>query len=378
MKEKRINFKINGENKTIVISKDIVNTLLGLIFIISSAILLGIFEMFKIGWDWSLLLNEEFWIGYFIKLAMNYLAFFGAYIIRRGRNLKSPRVLIPREVLRHNKTLISNNFKTSDCESWTKNVYSYGRKLELYKKKLQEKNSKLNVVEPTEPKCEYKLNKFQKCFKFLWTIKFKFLKTIYRYRKWKYNRHKKKREYFEEQLRNCEIHKEVINLYRQRKVKEAKELLDSIKHDDFRLFYPTFKELTYNKLFNVCIEITDGDKETFDYNERSTIVQKVIKSIGIGCISLAIMTSVGLDIKQVSILSLVYIAMNLILMCWFIFNGTRTADKFVFGNVMRADNNRIKVCNLYRDDCLANGDEWAKEFKDNKDIDNMMEDKVKE
>ena len=45
---------------------------------------------------------------------------------------------------------------------------------------------------------------------------------------------------------------------------------------------------------------------------------------------------------------------------------------------MRADNNRIKVCNLYRDDCLANGDEWAKEFKDNKDIDNMMEDKVKE
>lgn len=377
MKENRINFKINGENKTIIVSKDIVNILMGLVFIISSALLLGITELFKIGWDWSLLLNKDFWLLYFIRLAVMYLAFFGAYVIKRCRNLKLPKVLIPREVLKYNKKLISNNFKTADCESWTKYVYSYSKKLELWQRKLQEKNSRLNIVEPTEPKCEYRFDsKIKRAFRFLWLIKFWFQTVHYKFKKKIYNRRKKKREYYEEQLRNCDIHTEVIELYRKRKFKEAKELLNTIENDDFRLFYPTYKELTFNKLFNVSIEITDGDKETFNYNEKHTIIQKIITSIGVGCIFIAIITSIALDIKKVSLMTIMYIAMNLILMCWYIFNGVRTADKFVFGNVMRADSNRIKVSNLYRDDCLINGDEWAKAFKDNKDIDKMLEENV--
>ena len=57
--------------------------------------------------------------------------------------------------------------------------------------------------------------------------------------------------------------------------------------------------------------------------------------------------------------------MNLITMLWFVYNGIKSADSLVFGSMMQADANRIKVSNLYRDDCIKNGDMWAKSLKDN-------------
>ena len=51
-------------------------------------------------------------------------------------------------------------------------------------------------------------------------------------------------------------------------------------------------------------------------------------------------------------------------MLWFGYNGIKSADSLVFGSMMQADANRIKVSNLYRDDCIKNGDIWAKSLKD--------------
>ncbi len=350
--DKKFSFTLGEERKTIIIAKDIMSSILGLAFIGASALLLGLFEMFKIGWNFSILKNSSFWVSYFVKLAMLYLAFFGAYIIRKQKNLKSPKVLMQREILRHNKREIANNHRTADCEFWLKAVYSYSKKLELYQKRLQEKNANLSIVEPTKPKeskrliYKYKLAKYKRALK-------------------RYTKNKEKREYYEEQLKNCEMHLQVIELYMRRKIQEGKKLLESIENDGFQLFMPRYKEITYNKIFNVSIEASKEDREEFRYREKSILLQKITKSVAIGCISIATMTSLALDFKSISFMSVVYMLMNLITMLWFVYNGIKSADILVFGSMMQADANRIKVSNLYRDNCLQNGDSWAKSLKDN-------------
>ena len=361
--DKKFSFTLGNEKKTVIVLKDIVGSILGLVFIGASALLLGLFEMFKIGWDFSLLFNSSFWVSYLVKLVMLYLAFFGAYIMRRQKNLKSPKVLVQREILKQNKNYISNNYMTADCEFWLKWVYSYNKKVELYRKKLQEKNANLSIVEPTKPK--------EIEGKGIAQLKYKIQLARYIRKVKQYNKNKAKREYYENQLRNCEIHNAVIELFRQRKVEEGKDILKSIEQDDFQLFYSRYKEVTFNKLFNMNVDIEKGEEESLSYREKSILLQKVSKSVAVGCISLAVMTSLALDFKDISFMSFVYMLMNLITMLWFVYNGIKSADSLVFGSMMQADANRIKVSNLYRDDCIKNGHIWERNLKDN-DIEKEM------
>lgn len=349
--EKKFSFTIGKEKKTVIISRDIVGSLLGLVFIVASALLLGLFEVFKIGWDFSILKNSSFWVSYLVKLAMLYLAFFGAYIIRKQKNLKSPKVLMQREILRHNKREIANSHRTADYEFWLKAVYSYSKKVELYQKRLQEKNANLSIVEPTEIKKSKGIFYKVKVWQYKRAMK-------------RYTKNRERRMYYEEQLKNCEIHLQVIELYMQRKIQEGKELLESIENDGFQLFMPRYKAVTYNKIFNVSIEASKEDREEFSYREKSILLQKITKSVAIGCLSIAVMTSLALDFKAVSFQSAVYMLMNVITMLWFAYNGIKSADILVFGSMMQADANRIKVSNLYRDNCLQNGDSWANALKD--------------
>lgn len=363
--EKQFSFHIGKEKKTVIVSKDIVGSLLGLVFIGASALLLGLFEIFKIGWDFSILKNSGFWVSYLVKLAMLYLAFFGAYIIRKQKNLKSPKVLLQREILRHNKREIANNHRTADCAFWLKEIYSYSKKIELYQKQLQEKNANLSIVEPIEPKERkgfvYKVK--------LWQYK----RAIKRY-----ENSKNKRAYYQEQFKNCAIHLQVIELYMQRKIQEGKVLLESIQNDGFQFFLPRYRAVTYNKIFNMSIESSKEEREEFGYREKSILLQKISKSVAVGCISIAVMTSLALDFKAVSFQSFVYMLMNLITMLWFVYNGIRSADVLVFGSMMQADANRIKVSNLYRDNCIENGELWAKRLKDSEEIERSEREKTEE
>lgn len=363
---KEIQFKINGQNKTIKVTKDVITKIIGALFIIASAVLLGIFELYKMGWDTSLLNNKDFWIAYFVKLAMLYLAFFGAYIIKRSVNLKNPKILIPREILKHDKELISDNFQTTDCEKWLKNVYNYEKKLDIFKTRLQQKNSKLNIVEPTEPVANYKdlKNWFTKLFKPFGFVVFRIRKGIYAIKNWRYKRKLKKREFLEKQLALVDTHLDIIDLHRHRQYKEAKELYQTIERQDrFKFFMPYFKQLTFNRLFNVNIEKQGSDGDQFNYHEGAVIIDKVIKTVGFGSIFLAIITSITIDPIPFSLTKIIYIALNLLLMLWYVFNGVKTADRFVFGNVSNADSDRLKVCNKYRDDCILIGADWVKGFK---------------
>ena len=171
---KQISFNFNGQKKTIILGKDIIKKLIGIAFILISAGLLGIFELVKMGWNATILKNTSFWVSYFIKLANLYIAFFGAYIFRKSQDLKNPKVLIPKEILKANKVLISNSFKTDDCEKWLENVFNYERKLEIFKNHLINENIKLMTSEPVKPEeakhfvkiknliYRHKLNKFKK------------------------------------------------------------------------------------------------------------------------------------------------------------------------------------------------------------------------
>ena len=230
-------------------------------------------------------------------------------------------------------------------------------KIELYQKRLQEKNANLSIVEPIEPKEK----------KGMW---YKVRLVKYKRALKRYIKNKERRAYYEKQLKNCEIHSQVIELYMQRKIQEGKALLESIEDDGFQLFLPRYRAVTYNKIFNMSIETSKLEEEQFSYREQSILLQKIVKSVAVGCLSIAIMTSLALDFKVMSFQSIVYMFMNLITLLWFAYNGIKSADILVFGSIMQADANRIKVSNLYRDNCLKNGDTWANNLKDTKEVEN--------
>ena len=352
---KNVDFKLYGKKITVVLSKDILTRLIGFLFIIISTGLLGVFEFFKWGWDWSMLSNNEFWSGYFIKLMTLYVAFFGAYLIKRSVNLNNQKIVIQKATLRENKKLISKHFKTSHCETWIEKVKNYSNKLELYRDYLDSKNSRLNLIEPKEP------DKDCKCYK----LKLFF----YHIQKKRYDNGVVLRSKYEEQLTLVEKHIEVINLYRKNDFKGAKQLYKSFEKEDmFKYFMPGYKGLNYQKLFNVTMEGQHFNSKTIEYKEFSTITKKIVITIGIGCILLAFITSIVLDLtKTINYMTFVYIALNILLMLWYVLNGILTANKFVFGNVLNADAERIKICNEYRDDCIALQEDWAKDLKSETD-----------
>lgn len=347
---KELKFKVYGYQKTVNLTKDILQRGIGILFILISAGLLGVFELFKWGWDWSILSNSEFWSGYFVRLAMLYIAFFGAYILKRSINLNNPKVIIQKQTIKFNRKLISDNFMTSHCEHWIENVNNYEEKLSIYKNYLDLKNASLNVVEPKQVTSN---EKFQKIRQFIYNIKKK-----------RYDKALKMRLELEKQLELVNKHLTVIEYYRQDKIEEAKALYKSFeKEDKFKYFMPNYKGLTYPKLFNVSMESKLSIKSV-EYNEFSTISAKIIKTIGVGCILLAFLNAIVPElIKEIDYTTIIYIAFNILMLLWYVLNGILTANKFVFGNVLSADFERINICNKYRDDCIRNNKDWVKAFK---------------
>ena len=348
---REVTFNLYGQKHKVILSRDIIQRGIGILFIVLSAGLLGVFELFKWGWDLSMLKNYEFWSGYFIKLAMLYLAFFGAYIFQRSRNLNNPKVVIQKQTLKQNKKLISSHFQTSHCERWIENVLNYEDKLSIYQEFLEHKNSSLNLVEPHEPIIGCKLYKL-KLF-------------IFQIRKKKYDQGEKLRNYYEQQLDIINKHKQVIELYKSDKIEEAKALYKTFeREDDFKYFMPNYKGLNFPKLFNVSMESQHQKSNIVDYKETSVVVMKVIKTISFGCILLAFIGSIVPEIiKDINYMTIIFIVFNMLLMLWYILNGVLTANKFVFGNVMSADAERIRICNKYRDDCIKNHIDWVKDLK---------------
>lgn len=348
---REVTFSLYGRKHKVILSMDLLQRSIGVLFVLMSAALLGVFELFKWGWDWSMLKNSVFWSGYFIKLGILLLSFFGAYVFQRSRNLNDPKIVIQKQTIKHNKKLIMNNFQTTHCEKWIANVLNYEDKLSIYKEFLEHKNSNLNLIEPREP---LKNELFYK-------VRY----IIFNEKKRKYTIGLGHRKYYEKQLELVNKHMQVIKLFKEEKFDEAKDLYKTFeKEDDFKYFMPHYKGLNFPKLFNVSMDGQHIFSNTVEYKESSTLAKKLITMVAVGCVLLAFICSIVLELsRNINYMTIIFIALNLLMVLWYVFNGIMTANKFVFGNVMSADAERIKICNKYRDDCIKNNNDWVKNFK---------------
>lgn len=363
---KKIEFNLYGKKQTIFLSRDLLKKIIGLIFIFASAGLLGVLKLFEVGWSWDFLKNTAFWSDYFIRLGLFFLALFGAYVFRRSYNINSAKIQKAKLIIRHNKSLIADASKTEDCENYLKKVFNYERKLEIYKRKLQQKNANLSISDVKKPELRTLNNKFRNFFA---KILFKFRMLNFKFKTKRVESKKKKRAFLERQLEIVKVHYQIIYLNKDKKYAEANILYETVQSEDqFKYFLPHYKELTFNKLFNVSIE-KSGNEDGFDYHEASTLFNRICRMASLGCIFLAIIMSITLSIAEgIDLNTILFIVLNLILMLWYVLNGIFAADRFVFGNVLQADENRIRVCNLYRDNCNRLGEDWLKDFKTDEKI----------
>lgn len=341
---KKITFKIYGNKKSVIISKDFMTILIGAALILLSAVLLGLLEFLKAGCDLSAISEPSFWTSYIVKLVILYFGLAGIYIIKRTINMQSPKIVIPREVLKENKRIITSNYKTSDFEFWLKNVYNYNKKVEEYREYL---TAQFKLYGAQEPKTSCK--NYDKKLK-------------------RYNECVATRLEIENQLKLCDKHLEIIDLYRKHKKDEAKALYETIKDNDgFRFFKNKVKVVHYEKLFNVETN-GGGQEEDISYNEMKSILRKVMPSIFLGAVMLAFMTSLVLERNDVSLINLIYIGINLLTFIWYLYTGNKLANHIVFSVIQQADNNRLKICSQYVVDCKANGDEWVSKFGGESDV----------
>lgn len=349
--------KIKYGKKQVIITKDIITVLMGAAILLVDALLAGFLQLFEFGFDMSYLMTSEFWTAYAIKLVISYVALFGAYIIRKVIDRKTPKFVVQREKIKDSKNAIVKARKIGNCKNWLKYVYNYKKKVEIYQDIITRKYEKLVYAEPEQPdKSEFQLNTF--------CGKVKFNKATKKYKKQlkKYKKTEEMRKYCEEQLAVCDKHFEIIDAYKKHDIKKVKELQAQIKDIDcmknYRLHY---KNVTYNRLFNVDLGKTQRD-DGIEYNEASVLTKKIVPAIFGGIVSCAMLTSIIVKPAAYTIETFLLIVLNLLLMLWFMFCGLRIADSFIFGVVYAADNNRLIICEEFIEDSALNGDNWVQEI----------------
>jgi len=346
--------KIKCGNKQVIITKDLLTIISGIIILVVDALLAGFLQLFEFGFDWSYITKSEFWTAYFIKLAISYIALFGAYIIRRVINKKSPKFIAQREKIKDSKNAIVKARKIANCKNWLKFVYNYNKKVEIYQEIITSKYEKIIFKEPEQPDTDYLDEK-----KFFDKLKIARLNKKYKIALAKYNKSETLRKFYEEQLKVCDKHFEIIDAYKHHNIAKVKELQEEIKEKDFMKHHNLhYKNVTYNKLFNVDLNGTHRD-DNIEYKEAGFLVKNVMPSLLMGIVGCAVVTSVVVQQGSFSATTIFMIALNLLMMAWFMFSGLRIADSFIFGVVFAADNNRIIICEEFIEDSALLGDNWT-------------------
>lgn len=340
--------KIQCGKKQVYITKDTLTIVFGIIIIISDALLAGFINLFEFGFDWSYVSKSEFWSAYFIKLAISYIALFGAYIIRRAKNKKNVKFIAQREKIKDCKNAIVKAKKIGNCKNWLKFILNYTRKVEIYQNIMMSKYEKIIFKEPEEPDYEN-----------LSTLKKRLLKNRYEKALEKYKQNEKLRIYIEEQLNVCDKHFKIIECYKKHDISQVKILQEEIKaNDGIKGYNLKYKDVTYNKLFNVDLTAGDND-DGIEYNEFTVLLKKIMPTLFLGVIGCALLTSIVIQRGVFNTNTVLLIALNLLMMAWFIFNGVRFADSVVLGTIYAADTNRLIICEQFLEDSAINGDEWV-------------------
>ncbi len=352
MKTKVIKYGKNG-NRQIVVDRDFLNMILGIILIISCVLLSGVLQLVEARFDLKTISKADFWIGYLIKLSTGYMCFFGVYILRKLKNKRSSKFLIQRQNIKTYKIEIVKFKQISNFKNWLKNVYNYRKRVEKYQDFLLSKYEKLNTEKPEEPEKDDFLP-----YGFINRWKYKKAKKVYAKQNKRYQQALIQKAYLEGQLSVCDTHFKIIDAYRKKDLETIKILQESIKiTDEMSNYKIKYKPITYNGIFNV--EILKGVKDDgIDYNEKSILVKKIVPKLIFGAISVSLLASMIPDFNKPTLSLILMMFLNFLIMGWYMFSGSMLANTFIFNIVYVADSNRLAICDEFKEDSRLNGIEW--------------------
>ncbi len=358
MKPKVIKWGKNGE-KCIVINKDFFNMLLGVVLVISCALMSGVLQLVEASFDFSVVSTAEFWGHYILKLSTGYMCLFGTYILRKQKNRRAPKFLIQREKLKDFKKEVVEKRLIASNRAWLRHVYNYRKKVERYQDIILNKYEHVVIDKPEAPKKEdyegYKRG---------------YLRAQRKYKKAliKYEKMEKLKKYLEEQLMVCDTHFEIIEAYKRNNKDKVKELTDKIKEiDDMKSYKINIKNVTYNSLFN--FDLPKGmPEDSIYYSEKSLLAKQLIPTMLMGVFFVTLISSMIPGFRQATLETVFMIVLNLLIMGWYMFSGITLANHYIFRVVFTADQNRISICEQFKEDCALLGAQWEHYEEDETEI----------
>lgn len=330
---KGIVVKFKGKN--IIVTKDKMQVLGGIALIVLSLIMSGFFAFVSVGFDVSRLATFEFWLSYCITLCTMYIGFFGVYVIRETRNKQQPKIVINNKLRRDFRDMIIKNRKLESCENWLK-IYNYGQRVQIHKDNLTEMYRKLKPIT-----VDSSLDKNSKKYK-----KMEHKRTIY----------EAKKAYLKKQLEYANLHEEVVALLKLGKFEEAKLKKAGLGDDDsFKCAKIIWREIYFNDLFNGSMR---HNSNSIFYNKRRAIWDNIKLALVLSVCGTMITTSMILMGNEVNIYTALTIIANVAMLCCYAVMAIRVADNVVFETVYPADENKLTICNLFKEDDEKVNTEW--------------------
>ena len=331
---KGIVVKYNG--KDIVVTKDLMQTVMGFVLVLLSFILSGFFAFVSVGFDASRLVTGSFWLSYFITLGTMYICFFGVYTIREGRNKRQPKIVINNTARRDFRNSIIANRKLESCENWLK-IYNYACRVEIHKDNLTEMYRKLKVRQKPDESLD--------------TDSFR-----YRHRLKKYNNYIAKKEYIKKQLEFANIHSDIVKALKNGDIQAVNALRAKLTDaDSFKRARIIWREIYFNDLFNSSMR---HDSKSIFYNKASAIWDNIKLALIMSICGTMITTSMILSGNEVNIYTVLTILSNIIMLACYSVMAMRVADNVVFEVIYPADENKLLICNQFKEDDERSSDKW--------------------
>ena len=345
MKPKIIRYK----NKEIIIDKEFFNFLLGVILIVSCALVSGVLQLIEIGFDFTLIKTSAFWSGYLLKLVIGYLCLFGCYLLKKNNNKKSAKFVTQRQDIIDYRTAIIKSGKVAELKNWLKNVYNYRKKVELYQEFLLQKNERIEAEKPEDINKEL-FRSENKVINFFLGIKLWFANKIYYIKLKKYNKALEKQEYIAKQLEVCNIHFQIIDAYKKNDNETIKSLSASIKDNDYlNSFKAKFKKVTYSRIFNFDI-LNDRADDSIEYNEKKFLIKNILPFMILSAMGVCLLASIVPAFRNFGLDNLILICLNLFVIGWNAFSGNMLANRFCWSSLYNADSNRINILSEFKED----------------------------
>ena len=318
---------IKFKGRDIIVTKDIMQVLTGAVLILLSVIMSGFFAFVSVGFDIKRLADGSFWLAYFLTLATMYVGFFGVYVIREGRNKRQPKIIINNQARRDFRDAIVSNRKIESCENWLK-IYNYARRVEIHKDNLTEAYRKISTPTPDKS-----LDPNSKKYKRQQAL---------------YIKAQEKKKEIKKQLDYVATHEQIIAKLKLNDKEGAKKLRETLGDDDsFKCAKIVWRNVYFNDLFNGSMR---HDSNSIFYNKSRAIWDNIKLALLLSILGTALTTSMLLSAKTIDIFTVLTIIANLAMLCCYALMAMRVADNVVFEVIYPADENKLTICNLFKED----------------------------